>query len=258
MGSAVAHTLHRRGCQVLIAEREKSPHARRGMAFTDALFDGAAELEGVAARRVGDLEQLHDCWRQGNCIPVITRHENLLAAEIAFDALVEATMRRDPVRPDLRGMAAHVIGLGPGYTPGENCDVAIETQWGELMGTVLRDRPAAPRAGGPRALDGVTRERFVPADVAGVWRTGAHLGQRVQPGDIVGYLDGQPVRAPIAGHLRGLSRDGVQVLPGARLVEVDPRREPELAGLGERPLAIARGVVQALAERLPGRIGADG
>jgi len=61
------------------------------------------------------------------------------------------------------------------------------------------------------------------------------------------------VRAPIAGHLRGLSRDGVQVLSGARLVEVDPRRAPELAGLGERPLAIARGVVEALGARLPVR-----
>ncbi len=251
VGSAVAHTLFRHGAQVLIAERERSPHARRGMAFTDALFDGEASLEGVLARYVKDVAGVSGCWQQGHCIPVVTLPENLLTSAIAFDALVEATMRRDPVRQDLRGTAGHVIGLGPGYEPGSNCDIAIETQWGDAMGTVLRDRAAAPRSGGPRALDGVTRERFVPAESAGLWRSSAQLGQRVRPGDIVGHLDGRPVRAPIHGHLRGVSRDGVRVAIGARLLEVDPRQQPELAGLGERPVAIARGVLQALSERLP-------
>ncbi|MFO7326326.1 MAG: hypothetical protein DIU62_011490 [Pseudomonadota bacterium] len=257
VGSAVAHGLFRRGVQVLIAERPKSPHARRGMAFTDALFDGESTLEGVSARHVQSVAEVEACWREGRCIPVVTQDESLLTSAIAFDALVEATMRRDAVRPDLRGMAGFMVGLGPGYTPGVNCDVAIETQWGESMGRVLRDRPTAPRAGGPRALDGVTRERFVAATVAGTWRTSARLGQPVQPGEVLGYLEGEPVSAPIAGYLRGLSRDGVQVLPGARLVEVDPRREPELQGLGERPRAVARGVIEALSERFPG-LGAAG
>lgn len=251
VGSAVAHALFGRGARVLIAERAHSPHARRGMAFTDALFDGEAALEGVRARRVHDVAQIEACWNQGGCIPVVTLQESLLAAAICFDAMVEATMRRDPVRADVRGMAGHAVGLGPGYAPGSNCDVAIETQWGERMGEVLRDRAAAARGGGPRALDGVTRERFVPAAESGTWRTSARLGQRVQVGDLLGTLNGLPVRAPIAGHLRGLSRDGVSVAAGARLIEVDPRRQPELAGLGERPLAIARGVVEALAEHLP-------
>jgi xanthine dehydrogenase accessory factor len=251
VGSAVAHALFQRGVQVLIAERPKSPHARRGMAFTDALFDGMACLEGVHARHVHSVADVEPCWREGACIPVVTEDESLLTAAIAFDVLVEATMRRDSVRPDLRGAAGFMVGLGPGYTPGANCDVAIETQWGESMGKVLRDRPTAPRAGGPRALDGVTRERFVTASVAGTWKTSARLGDPVRPGDVVGYLEGEPVCAPIAGHLRGLSRDGVEVMPGARLVEVDPRREPELAGLGERPRAVARGVIEALRERFP-------
>lgn len=251
MGSAVAHRLHRCGARVLISEKERSPHARRGMAFTDALFDGSAALEGVQARLVHDIAGIEACWQAGGCIPVTTLHESLLTADIAFDALVEATMRRDAVRPDLRGAAGLMIGLGPGYAPGVNCDVAIETQWGASMGEVLYDRPAAPRAGGPRPLDGITRERFVPAQVAGMWRTQARLGQPVRRGDVLGELEGQPVQAPIDGFLRGLSRDGVRVAPGARLVEVDPRREPELAGLGERPVAIAEGVLRALASRLP-------
>lgn len=246
VGSAVAHALFRRHASVLIAERLRSAHARRGMAFTDALFDGHATLDGVAARYLHDLPAVEACWRQRDCVPIVTLAEELLAATYRFDVLIEATMRREPVRADRRGAAGYVIGLGPGYMPGINCHAAIETQWGTSMGEVLHDRPAAPRAGGPRALDGVTRERFVPAAAAGRWRTTAALGQTVQPGDVLGHLEGQPVRAPIAGTLRGLSRDGVEVLAGARLVEVDPRRKPEIRGLGERPLAIARGVLAAL------------
>jgi hypothetical protein len=36
------------------------------------------------------------------------------------------------------------------------------------------------------------------------------------------------------------------VLAGQRIVEVDPRQSPDIAGLGERPRAIAQGVLEAL------------
>jgi xanthine dehydrogenase accessory factor len=246
VGSAVAHQLFTHGARVLISERPASPHARRGMAFTDALFDGRAELEGVTARSVDDIKGVQDCWDEAQCIPVAILPESLLTAAIQFDIVIDATMRRESVRSDLRALAPCCIGLGPGYTPGVNCHIAIETQWGATMGEVLRDRASAARAGGPRALDGVTRERFVPAPVAGNWRTSAMLGQPVEAGDIVGHLEDQLVRAPISGHLRGLARDGIAVLAGQRIVEVDPRQSPEIAGLGERPRAIAQGVLEAL------------
>jgi xanthine dehydrogenase accessory factor len=251
VGSAVAHLLFRRGAHVLIVERQQSPHARRGMAFTDALYDGQATLQGVSARHVEDLPAVQRCWSSAEHIPVVTLSESLLTAAIRFDVVIDATMRRDPVRADLRAMAPCVIGLGPGYVPGRNCHIAIETQWGAALGEVLRDRPAADRAGGPRALDGVTRERFVTAPTAGTWRTQAALGQPVMAGESVGQLGGQSLLAPIAGHLRGLTRDGVQVSAGQRLVEVDPRAEPETTGLGERPVAIAQGVERALQAWLP-------
>jgi xanthine dehydrogenase accessory factor len=148
--------------------------------------------------------------------------------------------------PDVRSLAPLVIGLGPGYEPGVNCHVAIESQWGPAMGAVLRDRPAAPRAGGPRALDGVTRERFVISPCSGIWKSGAGLGQAVRAGEVIGQIGAETIRAPIDGHVRGLSRDGIHVQANQRVLEVDPRAEPQIFGLGERPAAIARGVMQAL------------
>jgi xanthine dehydrogenase accessory factor len=251
VGSAVAHLLFKRGARVLISERPGSPHARRGMAFTDALFDGQSVLEGVTARSVMDIQGVQDRWGEAQCIPVVTLAESLLTAAIQFDIVIDATMRRESVRTDLRALAPCCIGLGPGFTPGINCHIAIETQWGPAMGQVLRDRASAARAGGPRALDGVTRERFVPAPVAGTWRTTAMVGQPVVAGDVVGRLGERAIHAPITGHLRGLARDGVAVMAGQRIVEVDPRRSPEIAGLGERPRAIAQGVLEALDTWLP-------
>jgi xanthine dehydrogenase accessory factor len=246
IASAVAHRLHGEGLQVLLVDRAGSPHARRGMAFTDALYDGEVTLDGVTARLQADVAGVLACWKQRDAIPMVTLAENLLTAAIQFDGVVDATMRRRQSLPDLRPMAPLTVGLGPGYVPDLNCHVAIETQWGADMGRVLRDRAAAERGGGPRALDGVTRERFVIAPEAGTWRTQAQLGQSVQVGDALGELGAHVLRAPIAGHVRGLSRDGVQLMAGQRVIEVDPRREPQIFGLGERPLAVARGVAAAL------------
>jgi hypothetical protein len=72
------------------------------------------------------------------------------------------------------------------------------------------------------------------------------LGDRVVAGEAVGEIAGQVVVAPIDGHLRGVARDGVEVPAGQRLVEVDPREEPQIFGLGERPWAVAEGVARAL------------
>jgi len=251
VGSAVAHGLFRLGAHVVIAERSRSPHARRGMAYTDALFDGTARLEGIDAHRVADAAAVDACWQAGQGIPVVTLPEKLLTAEIAFDVFIDATMRRETPRADLRGMAPCAIGLGPGYVPGINCHIAIETQWGMAMGEVLHDRPTAARTGGPKDLDGVTRERFLVAPAGGLWRTGARIGDQVQAGDVLGQIGDTKMHAPIAGWLRGLTRDGVEVTKDQRLAEVDPRESPEFEGLGERPRAIARGVIEALGAMLP-------
>ncbi len=246
MGSATAHLLFRRGWAVLIGELPQSSHARRGMSFIDALFDGHALLDGVEARWVPDLAAVRSCWMEGRALPVVTLPEEELLAAVKFDVVIDATSRHATQPADLRPLAPTTIGFGPGYEPGCNCHIAIETQWGSAMGEVLRDAPAAARAGGPRLLDGIGGGRFVVAPGPGLWKTRTELGRPVVAGDVVGELGGQPVHAPIAGTMSGLARDGVQVRAGQRVAEVDPRHVPQVHGLGERPQAVARGVARAL------------
>jgi xanthine dehydrogenase accessory factor len=246
VGSAVAHDLFQLSHWVVIAEKPGSCHARRGMAFIDAIFDGIARLDGIAAQLEPDLAGVRRCWRGGEVIPIVVFSEQALLDALHFDVLVDATMRRTDLATDLRGLARLTIGIGPGYTPGRNCHVAIETQWGPAMGQVLHDVPAALRSGGPPPLGGVSRERFSIAPDSGLWSTQCAVGQRVLAGDVVGYVAGLPVHAQVDGVLRGIAHDGAQVGAGQRVVEVDPRDATTVHGRGERPLAVAAGVTSAV------------
>ena len=58
VGSAVAHRLFTSGRPVVIHDVALPAAPRRGMAFTDAIFERDCELEGVRALRVDDLGAL--------------------------------------------------------------------------------------------------------------------------------------------------------------------------------------------------------
>ncbi len=246
VGSAVAHRLFVLGADVVLADEPRPPHPRRGMAFADAWFDGTATLEGVSAALAHDPAELGTLAQSLDVLPCTDAPWADVVAAWRPDALVDARMRKREVPPDLRGHAPVVVGLGPGFEPGRNCTLAAETAWGDALGATSASAGTAPLAGEPRRLEGLARERFVYAAVAGPWRTMAHIGDRVAAGQPVGELAGAPVAAPVGGALRGLTRDGVAVRAGQKIVEVDPRAEPDVRGLGLRPAAIARGVARAI------------
>jgi xanthine dehydrogenase accessory factor len=69
----------------------------------------------------------------------------------------------------------------------------------------------------------------------------------VASGEIVARIGDVPLPAPLAGALRGLTRDGVPVAVGTKVIEVDPRGPAAVVkGLGERPNRIAEGVLRAI------------
>jgi xanthine dehydrogenase accessory factor len=248
VGSAVAHLLLGRGHAVVIHDVALPAAPRRGMAFADAIFDGACELDGVRARRAG-LDEL----REGAPDEVLASTEpelrDVLAA-LAPDVLVDARMRKRAQPETQRGLAPLTIGLGPNFVAGETTDLAIETQWGDALGTVVADGPTNALGGEPRSFDGHARDRFVYAPVAGVMRTQAAIAQPVSAGETVATIGDEPLAAPLDGILRGLVHDGVPVAAGAKVVEVDPRGDlTKVFGIGPRPRRIAEGVLEAMAGR---------
>lgn len=250
VGSAVAHRLLSSGYAVAIQDNTPPATPRRSMAFTDAVFEGHACLEGVRALRVDDARQAAAPLARREVIPVLTIDLAAALAALAPAVLVDARMRKRAVPEDQRGLAPLVIGLGPNFVAGGNVDLAIETSW-EALGAIIREGGTMPLTGEPRDLGGRGRERFVYAPHAGTFHTTCQLGDRVEAGEEVARLDGTPLVAPLDGTLRGLTHDGVPVATGTKVIEVDPLGRPIASRVGERPGRIADGVLAALGGETP-------
>ncbi len=246
VASAVAHGAFTAGHAVAMHDGREPSASRRLMAYSDALFDGVAELEGVAAVRT-DGEGVAAALGRHAFIPVTAAEFEAVLAAARWDVLVDARMRKREVPEDQRGLAPLTIGLGPNFVAGGNVDVAIETSW-EDLGRVIRSGATMPLSGEPRAIAGRGRERYVYAPVAGVFTSERRIGEAVTAGERVGRIGETVLSAPIDGAIRGLSRSGIHVGVGAKIIEVDPRGpEAVTPGIGERPRRIAGGVLEALA-----------
>jgi xanthine dehydrogenase accessory factor len=248
VGSAVAVVLFRAGYRVALHDDDAPVTPRRGMAFADAVFDGAATLDCLIARRVESATEMQQTLTAGAALPVAIWpfSEVLKAAE--WSVVVDARMRKRAVPERQRGIAPLTIGLGPNFVAGENVDLAIETSWGDNLGAVIEAGSTLPLAGEPRPIGGVARARFVYAPTAGRFDTTMQIGDRVDEGAVVATIAGTALHAPIRGVIRGLTRGGVEVAIRTKVIEVDPRGNPTGAfGLGQRPRRIAEGVLKALA-----------
>src|SRR5258708_6296869 len=106
VGSAVALALFRDGQNVVLHDRPKAAHARRGAAFTDALYEGKVQLEGVYAKyphSIASLQHMLRCRRA------------LAISDHAFDGLLSASVpaycprrgRGPTVQPSLKDSQRH-------------------------------------------------------------------------------------------------------------------------------------------------------
>lgn len=246
IASAIAVFLHRGGYAVVLAHDPLPPVLCRGMAFHDALYGDRACLEGIEAQPIDFATDVYSVLAEANQVAVSTMGLTDLLILGNLDVIVDARLQKREVTPDFRGLARIAIGLGPGFTVHENCNVAIETHASNLA-AVLRDGATQKGDGKVPELGGLGRERFAFAGVAGRWRTAVDIGTRVFKGFVIGHVGGVPVAAPIDGVLRGIARDGLEVPAGAMLVEMDPRgRACQWTGMEEVPRRIAMATLKAV------------
>ena len=234
IGSAVAHRLHRDGFAVVLIDGIDPPHPRRGMAFTDAWYEGSTQLAGVAAVFCASVRSIPSVLDRSVAVAATTWSWGGVASALAPLAIIETrapSARRSVVDgralPPL--MALEVV---PGAVAGPEFDVAI----------------ALPP---PQA----SRERVVYAPCDGRFGTRRSIGEQVRSGDVLGTLGGEAIIAPIDGCLRGLSARGARLRSGDELVEIDPSAEPTRCfGLDPRASAIAEGVSRALRDEVRPRV----
>lgn len=249
IASAAARRLFQAGCQVVLHDSLQPATTRRRMAFTDAVFDGSAGLEGVMARHAPDASAFAALVAQPEIIPLATFDFSVLVEIFSPHVLVDARMRKRQQPEGQRHLAPLTIGLGPNFVVGENIHLAIETVWGEKLGTVITKGTTRPLEGEPKPIAGHGRDRYGYAPVEGIFHTGRQIGEVVSQGEAIARVDDKPLYAPISGTLRGLTRDGVPVAIKTKVIEVDPRiDDPKISGVAERPERISQGVLKAIRE----------
>ncbi len=255
LASGVALRLHRAGLQVLIAELPQPLVVRRLVAFAEAVYEGRATVEEVAARLVDSPQQALALLEFG-VIPVLVDPAAEIIQTMAgipaapdIDIVVDARMIKQP--PESGMQAANlVIGLGPGFVAGENCHAVIETNRGHYLGRVIWQGTAQADTGLPELVGEKRAERVLRAPADGVMKAQAAIGSHLEAQQVVAQVAGQAVHAPFAGVLRGLLHDGVQVKTGTKIGDVDPRDDPRYCTqVSDKSLAVAGGVLEAILTR---------
>ena len=245
LASGVALRLQRVGFRVLVTELPGPLVVRRLASFAQAVFDGHYLLEEVKGRLVSNAEGVLTAMNNGE-VAVAIDPELHLSAGLGLFAVVDGRMLKD--KTDANLAAAHrVIGLGPGFTVGQNCHAIIETNRGPFLGRVYWEGNAELNTGIPESVRGFDVERVLYAPDTGEVHEKAGIGEILEKGALIAEVNGAEVRAKFKGVLRGLIHDGLSVKQGMKIGDLDPRCDPRLCRLAsDKALAIGGGVVEAL------------
>jgi xanthine dehydrogenase accessory factor len=252
LATGVAARLWRSGFPVLMTELAQPLTIRRTVAFSEAVYDGETTVEGLTARRIPEVAEAEATWRAGQ-IPVLV--DGALACLPVFkpQVVVDAIIAKRNTGTRLAD-APWVVGLGPGFTVGQDVHAIVETNRGHYLGRVLWSGSAQPDTGVPGEIAGVGRQRVIYAPAMGFFNLLRPIGSVVEPGEVVGFIGEVPVMAPLGGVLRGLIHDGVPVRAKLKIGDVDPRGVVDHCyTISDKALSIAGGVLEAILSHLARR-----
>ncbi len=246
LASGTIYTLHQCGYKVIVLETQLPTTIRRKAAFSEAVYQGEFEVEGVKAVCVKDIEDIDKIVSAGY-IPVIIDPDGEVIEQLKPDVVVDAIIAKKNLGTK-KSMAPLVIGLGPGFVAGVDVHVVIETMRGHHLGKIIRSGQAAPNTGVPGNIGGFTKERVIHAPSEGVMKCVATIGDIVKKGDIIAYINDAPVYATLDGVLRGLLREGLVVPVGFKIADIDPRisEKENCITISDKARTIAGGVLQAV------------
>jgi xanthine dehydrogenase accessory factor len=248
LASGVAYRLFRAGIAVVITEIPQPLMVRRLVSFGEAVYRQSICVEGVTARMASTTREAGEILAGGE-IAVIIDPQAEIRAQLHPEVIIDGRMTKQP--PDLPLSAAPlVIGLGPGCIAGVNCHAAVETNRGHFLGRAIWEGSTQADTGIPGEINSQKSRRVLRAQRHGILEVMAEIGDLVQEGQLLAKIEDQDVRAPFQGTLRGIARPGIQVWPGLKIGDVDPRADPVYAHLiSDKSLAIGGGVLEAILTR---------
>ena len=250
IATGTIHRLHRCGYPVLILETGFPSAIRRCVAFSEAVYDGSAEVEGVACVKVSSYEEACSMMEQG-VVPVMIDEQCQVLDKVRPWAVVDAILAKRNLGTS-RDMADKTIGLGPGFTAGQDVDLVIETMRGHNLGRIIGNGSAEPNTGIPGIIGGVGAERVIHSPAKGIFLGKTMIGDMVEKGQRIGtVVTGQgevAVEASLTGLIRGIIKDGFPVVKGFKIADIDPRKSEyeNCFTISDKARCIAGSVVEGL------------
>ena len=244
IASGCAVRLHKIGFPIIMLEVPEPLVVRRTVSFAQAIMSETVEIEGIKGMKCS-FESALSTAKNGIVSVVIDPNASLidyLKPEIVIDAIIAKKNFGTS-----RNMADFTIALGPGFYAGKDVDAVIETMRGHTLGRVIYKGEAIANTGIAGMVGGYSVERVLHADHKGVFHAVKKIGDLVEQGQIVGYVDSTPVVAKISGKLRGLLADGLTVGGSFKVGDIDPRgNEIDHNTCSDKAFAVAGGVLEAI------------
>jgi len=229
---------------LVMLEISRPISVRRGVAFSEAVYDSEKEVEGIKAECGENFAPVFDVWGRRN-IAVIVDPEWGFINELRPDVVIDAVMAKRNTGTK-REEAPLVIGVGPGFAAPCDAHAVVESNRGHNLGKVIYSGSAEPHTGIPGSTMGYTRERVLRAPHGGLVRHHKDIGDKVMKGDLILYVDKSPLFAPIDGILRGLIRE-IEVTTKEKIGDIDPRNMKEHCyTITDKARAIGGGVLEAI------------
>lgn len=248
LASGIAVRLHRSGYSVVITELPHPLAVRRWVAFSEAVLQGEWIVEGITGVKVNTLTELVQAHTRKQ-IPVAVDPLGEWIEFIRPKVIVDARMRKTHPEDGVN-IAPLVIGLGPGFCAGVDCDAVIETQRGHFLGRVYWNGTAESDSGIPDSVSGKKGERVLRSPEDGVLKVAAKIGEMVDEGQTIAMVNDKNVTAMFSGVIRGLLYDGLFVYKGMKIGDVDPRNDSNYCALvSDKSLAIGGAVLEAVISR---------
>ena len=245
IASGIAIRLYRSGFDVIMTDTARPTAIRRTVSFSGAIVAGSQTVEDVTARLANTPEDALNITKQGD-IAVLADEKCDCLRTLSPNALVDAILAKRNLGTRI-DMAPAVIGVGPGFTAGEDCHAVVETMRGHTLGRVYYSGSALPNTAVPGLIGGYAGERVLRAPADGVFTRILDIGDEVQPGDIAGTVNGQPMKCTIGGVVRGILPSGTPVHRGMKSGDVDPRCQPEYCTTAsDKALAVGGGALEAI------------
>lgn len=261
LASGTIHRLVRCGFPVLVLETARPSAIRRQVAFSEAVYDQTASIEGVTCQLAEDFQQARQVMSRGQAALLIDESCNILK-QVRPWALIDGILAKRNLGTT-RDMADKTIALGPGFTAGADVDLVIETKRGHDLGRIITSGQAAANTGIPGLIGGYGKERVIHAPGAGKIQPLAQIGDHVEQGQVIAWILPEedrktlccppsadkeapfcppgsdkeapfcppsadrekkiPVTATLTGLLRGMIREGYPVTKGFKIADIDPR-----------------------------------